>query len=476
MTSPDIKPKPVPASMDAVLTALGETIEQRDTRLRNLFKFFDTTNAGFLDSVRIEVGLSAMKIRSDYKYAEELLRVCDANSDGRVDYEEFRKYMDDKELELFRIFQDIDVVKDGGIERQELHDALVKSGIELNDAELASFVEHIDKDNNGTITFGEWRDFLLLYPHEATIKNIYQHWERISQIDIGEQAVIPAGISKQSNAFKYLLAGGVAGAISRTATAPLDRLKVSFAVQTTKTSIGSTVKNIWKEGGASSFFRGNGLNVAKVAPESAIKFYVYEMLKEIIGKDDIGTFGRLLAGGTAGAVAQTAVYPMELVKTRLQTYVSEPGKFPSLGKLSKDIWVHEGPRAFYKGMVPSLLGIIPYAGIDLAVYETLKEMSKTYGFVDSEPGPIAQLSCGTVAGALGAACVYPLQVVRTRMQAHQAKEAARYNGMADVFIKTYQKEGARGFYKGLFPNLLKVIPAASITYISYEAMKKALEL
>ncbi|KAJ0617558.1 putative mitochondrial carrier protein [Helianthus annuus] len=444
MTSPDIKPKPVPASMDAVLTALGETMEQRDTRLRNLFKFFDTTNAGFLDSVHIEVGLSAMKIRSDYKYAEELLRVCDANSDGRVDYEEFRKYMDDKELELFRIFQDIDVVKDGGIERQELHDALVKSGIELNDAELASFVEHIDKDNNGTITFGEWRDFLLLYPHEATIKNIYQHWERISQIDIGEQAVIPAGISKQSNAFKYLLAGGVAGAISRTATAPLDRLKVSFAVQTTKTSIGSTVKNIWKEGGASSFFR--------------------------------GTFGRLLAGGTAGAVAQTAVYPMELVKTRLQTYVSEPGKFPSLGKLSKDIWVHEGPRAFYKGMVPSLLGIIPYAGIDLAVYETLKEMSKTYGFVDSEPGPIAQLSCGTVAGALGAACVYPLQVVRTRMQAHQAKEAARYNGMADVFIKTYQKEGARGFYKGLFPNLLKVIPAASITYISYEAMKKALEL
>ncbi|KAL9993020.1 putative EF-hand domain-containing protein [Helianthus debilis subsp. tardiflorus] len=72
-----------------------------------------------------------MKIRSDYKYAEELLRVCDANSDGRVDYEEFRKYMDDKELELYRIFQDIDVVKDGGIERRELHDALVKSGMDL---------------------------------------------------------------------------------------------------------------------------------------------------------------------------------------------------------------------------------------------------------------------------------------------------------------------------------------------------------
>lgn len=62
------------------------------------------------------------------------------------------------------------------------------------------------------------------------------------------------------------------------------------------------------------------------------------------------------------------------------------------------------------------------------------------------------------------------------MQAHWSGGAAAYNGMTDVFIKTYQNEGARGFYKGLFPNLLKVIPAASITYMAYEAMKNTLEL
>ncbi|KAL8260934.1 hypothetical protein R6Q59_024983 [Mikania micrantha] len=471
--------KPSSPSMDHVLAALGETIEQREIRLQSLFSFFDTTNAGYLDSVQIEVGLSAMQIPSEYKYAKELLRVCDANRDGRVDYQEFRRYMDDKELELYGIFQAIDVEHNGSILPEELYDALVKAGIELDDDELASFVERVDKDNNGTITFEEWRDFLLLYPHEATIENIYQYWGHVSLVDIGEQAVIPAGISKQGHASKFFIAGGVAGAASRTATAPLDRLKVALQVQTTKASIGPAVKNIWKEGGISSFFRGNGLNVVKVSPESAIKFYTYEMLKDVIGggnKDDIGTFGRLLAGGMAGAVAQTAIYPMDLVKTRLQTYVCEGGKVPTLGKLSKDIWVHEGPRAFFKGIVPSLLGIIPYAGIDLAVYETLKEISKTYIFVDSEPGPLAQLGCGTVSGALGATCVYPLQVVRTRMQAHRAGGAAAYKGMTDVFMKTYKNEGARGFYKGLFPNLLKVIPAASIQYTAYEAMKKTLKI
>ncbi|KAK1363923.1 calcium-binding mitochondrial carrier protein SCaMC-1-like [Heracleum sosnowskyi] len=473
--------KPGPVSMEHVLSALGETKEEREGRIRSLFNFFDGANGGYLDYTAIETGLSALQIPAEYKYAKDLLRVCDANRDGRVDYYEFRKYMDDKELELYRIFQAIDVEHNGCILPEELWDALVKAGIEMDDEELARFVEHVDKDNNGIITFEEWRDFLLLYPHEATIENIYQYWERVYLVDIGEQAVIPDGISKHVHASKYLIAGGVAGAASRTATAPLDRLKVVLQVQTSRASILSAVRNIWKEGGVLGFFRGNGLNVVKVAPESAIKFYTYEILKNFIGdingeaKGDIGTSGRLIAGGLAGAVAQTAIYPMDLVKTRLQTYVCEKGKVPSLGKLSRDILVHEGPRAFYKGIVPSLLGIIPYAGIDLAAYETLKDMSKTY-IASDEPGPLVQLGCGTVSGALGATCVYPLQVVRTRMQAQRSSSTTAYTGMSDVFRRTFQLEGLRGFYKGLFPNLLKVVPAASITYLVYETMKKSLDL
>ncbi|KAG8379635.1 hypothetical protein BUALT_Bualt07G0109500 [Buddleja alternifolia] len=493
--------KPGPVSLDHVLSASGETKEERELRIRSLFGFFDSNNAGYLDYAQIEKGLSAMQIPEDYKFAKELLKVCDSNHDGRVDYQEFKKYMDDKELELYRIFQAIDVEHNGSILPEELWDALVKAafgqnhflvfafqnelsssykswqfvfaGIELDDDELASFVEHVDKDNNGIITFEEWRDFLLLYPHEATMENIYRYWERVYLVDIGEHTVIPEGISKHVHATKYLIAGGVAGATSRTATAPLDRLKVILQVQTTRASIGPAVQSIWKEGGLLGFFRGNGLNVLKVAPESAIKFYTYEMFKSFLGdaNGDIGTIGRLASGGLAGAVAQTSIYPMDLVKTRLQTFSCEKGSVPNLGKLSKDIWIHEGPRAFYRGLVPSLLGIIPYAGIDLTVYETLKDMSRKHILHDGEPGPLVQLSCGTISGALGATCVYPLQVVRTRLQAQRI-----YSSMSDMFRKTYQHEGFRGFYKGLFPNLLKVVPSASITYLVYEAMKKSLDL
>lgn len=344
-------------------------------------------------------------------------------------------------------------------------------------------MEHVDKDNDGIITFEEWRDFLLLYPHEATIENIYHHWERVCLVDIGEQAVIPEGISKHVHRSRYFIAGGIAGAASRTATAPLDRLKVILQVQTSRASLVPAVKKIWKEERFLGFFRGNGLNVVKVAPESAIKFYTYEMLKGVIGdikgedKDEIGPFGRLLAGGIAGAIAQTAIYPLDLVKTRLQTYdAGVGGKAPRLPTLTKDIWIREGPRAFYKGLVPSILGIIPYAGMDLAAYETLKDMSKTYVLHDREPGPLVQLCCGTVSAAFAATCVYPLQVIRTRLQAQPPNSAAPYNGMSDVFWRTLKNEKYGGFYKGLVPNLLKVVPAASITYLVYEAMKKSLDL
>ncbi|XP_065867740.1 calcium-dependent mitochondrial ATP-magnesium/phosphate carrier protein 3-like [Euphorbia lathyris] len=472
--------KPGPVTMEHVQLALGETKEEREQRIQSLFNMFDVSNSGYLDYNQIEKGLSALEIPADYKYAKDLLDVCDANQDGRVDYQEFKRYMDDKELELYCIFQAIDVEHNGCILPEELYDALLRAGIELDDEELARFVERVDKDNNGVITFEEWRDFLLLYPHEATIENIYHYLERVCVVDIGEQAVVPAGISKHIHAYRYLIAGGVAGATSRTATAPLDRLKVVLQVQTTNARVMPAVKDIWKEGGMLGFFRGNGLNVLKVAPESAIRFYTYEMLKDIImrskGKGDkasIGTTERLVAGGLAGAVAQTAIYPMDLVKTRLQTCACENGKNPNLAALWRDIWVQEGARAFYRGLVPSLLGIIPYAGIDLAAYESLKDMSKKYILEDSEPGPLVQLGCGMMSGALGATCVYPLQVVRTRMQAHTGNA---YKGMGDVFGKTFRCEGIRGFYKGLFPNMLKVVPSASITYLVYEAMKKSLDL
>jgi solute carrier family 25 phosphate transporter 23/24/25/41 len=116
-------------TMEHVLLALHETEAEREARIREMFAFFDVDGRGQLDYAQIEAGLAALQIPAECKYARELLRACDRDRDGRVGYDDFRRYMDDKELELYRIFQAIDVEHNGCILPEELWDALVKAGM-----------------------------------------------------------------------------------------------------------------------------------------------------------------------------------------------------------------------------------------------------------------------------------------------------------------------------------------------------------
>jgi solute carrier family 25 phosphate transporter 23/24/25/41 len=140
---------------------------------------------------------------------------------------------------------------------------------------------------------------------------------------------------------QYLLAGGIAGAISRTCTAPLDRLKVhlityvsemtessnSLLKRAHRTSLTQAVKTIYQSGGGlRAFFVGNGLNVAKIFPESAIKFWSFEKAKVALSKvegledrNHISIASRFAAGGIAGIISQFAIYPVETLKIRLQS-------------------------------------------------------------------------------------------------------------------------------------------------------------
>jgi hypothetical protein len=84
-------------------------------------------------------------------------------------------------------------------------------------------------------------------------------------------------------------------------------------------------------------------------------------------QETLGILERFVAGSLAGAIAQSSIYPMEVLKTRLA--LRKTGQFSGIADCAKHIFRKEGMAAFYKGYIPNLIGIIPYAGIDLAVYE-----------------------------------------------------------------------------------------------------------
>ncbi|KJH44373.1 hypothetical protein DICVIV_09613 [Dictyocaulus viviparus] len=342
----------------------------------------------------------------------------------------------------------------------------------------------MDRSGSSSVDLSEFQQFMLLYP-SSDVKDMVDFWRHNLVIDIGEDIQVPEDFSDHEMRsgvwWRHLVAGGVAGCMSRTCTAPFDRLKVFMQVHSTRTNnlgVVSSLHLLHAEGGMKSFWRGNGINVIKIAPESAIKFMAYEQCKRMIQKykDDgeLTIIERLCAGSVAGAISQTSIYPMEVLKTRLalrKTGQLDNGLFHFTHKMYKK----EGLVCFYKGYVPNLLGIIPYAGIDLAIYETLKKLYVRHHKDCTEPGVLALLVCGTCSSTCGQLASYPLALVRTRLQARAISgDSVQPDTMIGQIRYIITNEGFSGLYRGLAPNFMKVIPAVSISYVVYEHVRKKL--
>jgi solute carrier family 25 phosphate transporter 23/24/25/41 len=276
---------------------------------------------------------------------------------------------------------------------------------------------------------------------------------------------------------KLLMAGGLAGVVSRTATAPLDRLKMLLQVNdaTKRMTMREGIRRMAQEGTLKSFFKGNGANVIKIAPETAIKLTSNDIYKRMLVSDpeDITPPQRMLAGAMAGATAQAIIYPLEMVKTRLA--VCAPGTYHGIIDCARKVWVQEGWRSFYRGLLPSMIGILPYAGVDITAFELLKE--HILDEYDGVPPPHLILGAGMLSSSLAQFSAYPLALVRTRLQAQGiGGKVLKYKSMTDVLRKTYNKEGFRGLYKGSLTNLAKLAPAAGISWFVFEETKVLLGL
>ncbi|XP_068605016.1 mitochondrial adenyl nucleotide antiporter SLC25A24-like [Brachionichthys hirsutus] len=446
---------------------------------QDLFERLDANKDGKVDVAELRAGLKAMGIFR-HGAAQKIVSSGDQNKDGSLDFNEFSKYLKEHEKKLRLTFRSLDRNNDGRIDSSEIQQSLSELGIDISMENAKKILQSMDIDRTMMVDWNEWREHFLLHPAQ-NLKEIIRYWKHSTVLDIGESLAIPDEFTEEEKSsggwWKQLVAGAVAGAVSRTGTAPLDRMKVFMQVHSTKTNRIGLVggfQQMLKEGGLTALWRGNGINVLKIAPETAIKFMAYEQYKKLLSDGKaIETHKRFMAGSLAGATAQTAIYPMEVLKTRLT--LRKTGQYSGTFDCAKRILRKEGVKAFYKGYVPNLVGIIPYAGIDLAVYESLKNAWLSYHAKDSaNPGVLVLVGCGTVSSTCGQLASYPLALVRTRMQAQASLNASDQPSMTSLIKNILAKDGFFGLYRGILPNFMKVIPAVSISYVVYEYMKTGL--
>ncbi|KNC48807.1 solute carrier family protein [Thecamonas trahens ATCC 50062] len=451
-----------------------------DQAIRAAFERLDTDGNGSLDRKEFAVGMRSLGIPVTDRAVDEVFNSADANSDGVISYAEFVAFAARRTAAMAAVFDQLDTDDSGALDVAELRRGLESLGLKASDADISALLERMDANHDGRITFDEFRDFLMMLP-ASNVRACFEYWAKSAAIDIGESLSMPDDLDALPRPpWKTLVAGACAGAVSRTATAPADRIKVMLQAGSAGGvppggGIRATMTAIYAEGGLRAYWRGNGVNVLKVGPETAARFFFFSQIKALVASDprNISVAERFTSGALAGVASTVAIYPMEVAKTRLA--ISKPGSYTGIIDCLAKTFRASGISGVYAGLGPSLVGVVPYVGIDFVTYSYLKELYATR-FHDSEPGAAVVLACGMLSSTAGQIAAYPAQVTRTRLQAQGMPGVdAKYSGMLDCGRKIAARHGVTGLYRGLGANLLKGTPSAALSWFVYEQVVRRLD-
>lgn len=263
-----------------------------------------------------------------------------------------------------------------------------------------------------------------------------------------------------------LLIGGISSNIAITMTAPLELYKVQSQNRYMKES---TMKNVFKKEGIKYLWKGNGVNCIRAFPQISINFACFEYLKKnnFSGIEN-ETFKHFIAGGAAGIVSKTCVYPLETVRTRLSLQMNHSHYTSIYDALKKMPF-----RQLYGGLTMSLIGYGSFNALNFGFFNFYKNISKKYLQTESN---INKLLCGGLSSVTAVTITYPSDLIRKRLQMQGFNEnVPKYKGIIDCFTKMKQINGPKSLYKGLIPTYIKLFPCFAIQFWCFEKGKELIK-
>jgi len=286
-------------------------------------------------------------------------------------------------------------------------------------------------------------------------------------------------------------AGGISGAIAKTATAPIERVKLIIQTQDANpkiksgevaryTGIGNCFTRVYQEQGLKAFWRGNTTNVIRYFPTQAFNFAFKDTIKKIFPKYSPKTdfvmffLCNMASGGLAGAGSLTIVYPLDYARTRLASDVgSGTPQFKGLADcLIKTAKGPSGVAGLYNGFGVSVAGIIPYRGVYFGVFDSLIGKFRPEAGL---AGLVTKFAIAQTAAISAGYASYPFDTIRRRlqMQSELPKEQWTYKGTADCFSQILKNEGVTALFKGAGANALRTVGSA-LVLVLYGEIKELL--
>ncbi|KAJ5497348.1 hypothetical protein N7463_009335 [Penicillium fimorum] len=332
------------------------------------------------------------------------------------------------------------------------------------------------------------------------------------------------------------IAGGLAGCAAKTVVAPLDRVKILFQASNPQfakytgswTGLAAAIRDIKRTEGFRGLYKGHSVTLLRIFPYAAIKFLAYEQIRAVIipSSEYETPFRRLVSGSLAGVTSVCFTYPLELMRVRMafetrqshrsglvdiwrQIYHERvqppPTTRSAVAAQTSSVAVAEtassvvskvvsrtGITNFYRGFSPTILGMLPYAGMSFLTHDTVGDLFRhpsvapyTLRKATESESPAHrpkrpqlnttyELLSGAMAGLVSQTSSYPVEVLRRRMQVGGAVGDGRRLGIAETARKIWLERGFRGFWVGLTIGYVKVIPMVAVSFYVYERAKVSL--
>jgi len=289
----------------------------------------------------------------------------------------------------------------------------------------------------------------------------------------------PAAKKQKLGFAEEFMIGGIAAGVSKTASAPIERVKLLVQNQDEMMNQGRLTepykgvmdcfRKVHSQEGVAAFWRGNWANVIRYFPTQALNFAFKDVFKTMFpwkaNKDGYLKWfaGNMLSGGLAGASSLVFVYSLDYARTRLANDAKSAKKgavaerqFNGLIDVYRKTWATDGIAGLYRGFMVSCVGIVVYRGCYFGFYDTLKPL-----VLGDKDIFIANFALGWVVTIAAGIASYPLDTVRRRMMMTSG-QAVKYKSSWDCTTTIIKTEGVASLFKGAGANVLRGMAGAGV--------------
>ncbi|KAL6653378.1 hypothetical protein ACP70R_008956 [Stipagrostis hirtigluma subsp. patula] len=463
---------------------------------KRFFEELDRDGDGQVTLEDLEIAMRNRRLPR--RYARDLLRRTRSNLFSKsIGWKQFLSLMEQKEPTILRAYTTLCLSKSGTLHKNQILTSLKNAGLPANEENAAAMLRYLNADSEGSISYGHFRNFMLLLPSErleddprsgscfgpskTAPRSRWSSFFRLlgAVLKGPEQEPEPCQTGpyylsalyeiSTGNVLKSALAGGLASALSTSLLHPIDSMKTR--VQASTLSFPDLISKL-PEIGIQGLYRGSIPAILGQFSSHGLRTGIFEASKLVL-INVAPTLPEIQVQSMASfcsTVLGTAVrIPCEVLKQRLQA-----GIFNNVGEAIVGTMRKDGPMGFFRGTGATLCREVPFYVAGMCLYAEAKKLA-AFGaaqhVVNRELEPWETVAVGALSGGLAAVVTTPFDVMKTRMMTAPPGTPV---SMQMIVFSILRNEGPLGLFKGAIPRFFWIAPLGAMNFAGYELAKKAM--